>query len=130
MTYLLDTNTCVSYLRQGAASPVAARLAGVKPGEVVLCSVVVSELLFSALRSRDLAKWETLPIALAPSLDAGEAEVWSGCCTIDGQGKPMIFYTSIAPGKSADLPRKNIDEISCHKPLTIGPSGRHRRPHH
>jgi len=52
-------------------------------------------------RSRDLVKWETLPIALAPSTDAGEAEVWSGCCTINGQGQPMIFYTSIAPGKSA-----------------------------
>jgi beta-fructofuranosidase len=53
------------------------------------------------VRSRDLAKWETLPIALAPATEAGEAEVWSGCCTINGRGKPMIFYTSIAPGKSA-----------------------------
>lgn len=52
-------------------------------------------------RSRDLAKWETLPIALWPSTEAGEAEVWSGCCTINGDGEPMIFYTSIAPGKSA-----------------------------
>src|SRR5205085_863708 len=49
----------------------------------------------------DLAKWERLLIALAPSLEAGEAEVWSGCCTINGEGQPMIFYTSIAPGKSA-----------------------------
>src|SRR5438445_420401 len=53
------------------------------------------------VRSRDLAKWEHLPIALGPSLDAGEAEIWSGCCTINGLGQPMIFYTSIAPGKSA-----------------------------
>lgn len=53
------------------------------------------------VRSRDLAKWEPLPIALWPSSEAGEAEVWSGCCTINGLGKPMIFYTSIAPGKSA-----------------------------
>ncbi len=53
------------------------------------------------VRSRDLVKWEHLPIALAPSTDAGEAEVWSGCCTINGRGEPMIFYTSIAPGKSA-----------------------------
>ncbi|HWF18903.1 MAG TPA: glycoside hydrolase family 32 protein, partial [Verrucomicrobiae bacterium] len=53
------------------------------------------------VRSRDLAKWETLPIALWPSTELGEAEVWSGCCTINGEGKPMIFYTSIAPGKSA-----------------------------
>jgi beta-fructofuranosidase len=53
------------------------------------------------VRSRDLAKWEHLPIALWPSTEAGETEVWSGCCTINGKGEPMIFYTSIAPGKSA-----------------------------
>jgi len=53
------------------------------------------------VRSRDLAKWEHLPIALAPSSDAGETEIWSGCCTINGKGEPMAFYTSIAPGKSA-----------------------------
>ncbi len=52
------------------------------------------------VRSRDLARWEALPIALAPSTEAGETEVWSGCCTINGEGKPMIFYTSIAAGKS------------------------------
>jgi beta-fructofuranosidase len=53
------------------------------------------------VRSRDLAKWEHLPIALAPSNDRGEESVWSGCCVINGQGQPMAFYTSIAPGKSA-----------------------------
>ena len=53
------------------------------------------------VRSRDLAKWEPLPIALWPSTEAGESEVWSGCCTINGLGEPMCFYTSIAPGKSA-----------------------------
>jgi beta-fructofuranosidase len=52
------------------------------------------------VRSRDLAKWETQPIALAPATEAGEAEVWSGCCTVNGSGDPMIFYTSIAAGKS------------------------------
>lgn len=52
------------------------------------------------VRSRDLAKWERLPIALWPSSELGESEVWSGCCTINGQGEPMIFYTSIAAGKS------------------------------
>lgn len=51
-------------------------------------------------RSRDLAKWETLPIAIAPSNDKGEESIWSGCCTINGAGQPMIFYTSIALGKS------------------------------
>jgi len=53
------------------------------------------------VRSRDLVKWEHLPIAIAPSNDKGEESIWSGCCTVNGEGKPMIFYTSIAPGKPA-----------------------------
>ncbi|MDR3378658.1 MAG: glycoside hydrolase family 32 protein [Verrucomicrobiae bacterium] len=53
------------------------------------------------VRSRDLVKWEALPIALAPSGDLGEAAIWSGCCTLNGLGQPMIFYTSIGVGKSA-----------------------------
>jgi beta-fructofuranosidase len=53
------------------------------------------------VRSRDLAKWEPLPIALWPSTELGEESIWSGCCTINGEGKPMAFYTSIGQGKSA-----------------------------
>jgi tRNA(fMet)-specific endonuclease VapC len=54
--YLLDTNTCIHYLRHGTGSPVASRLANAQPGDVVLCSMVLGELLFGALRSRDVAK--------------------------------------------------------------------------
>jgi len=53
------------------------------------------------VRSRDLVKWEPLPIALAPSNDKGEEAIWSGSCTLNGLGQPMIFYTSISQGKSA-----------------------------
>lgn len=53
------------------------------------------------VRSRDLVKWEHLPIAIAPSGDKGEDSIWSGCCTINGEGRPVIFYTSIGTGKSA-----------------------------
>ncbi len=53
------------------------------------------------VRSRDLVKWEPLPIAVAPSQDLGEESIWSGCCTINRTGQPMIFYTSIGLGKSA-----------------------------
>jgi len=53
------------------------------------------------VRSRDLVKWEPLPIAIAPSGDLGEDSIWSGCCTLNGLGQPMIFYTSIGKGKSA-----------------------------
>jgi beta-fructofuranosidase len=53
------------------------------------------------VRSRDLVKWEPLPIALWPSTELGEESIWSGCCTINGDGQPMAFYTSIGHGKSA-----------------------------
>jgi len=53
------------------------------------------------VRSRDLVTWEQLPIAIAPSGDKGEESIWSGCCTVNGAGRPMIFYTSIGKGKSA-----------------------------
>jgi beta-fructofuranosidase len=52
-------------------------------------------------RSRDLVRWEHLPIALWPSKEVGEEHVFSGCALINNQGQPMIFYTSIAQGKSA-----------------------------
>jgi len=60
------------------------------------------------VRSRDLVKWEALPIALWPSTDMGEAGVWSGCCTINGSGEPMIFYTSIAAGPIRPNPRGTV----------------------
>jgi beta-fructofuranosidase len=47
------------------------------------------------VRSRDLAHWEPLPIALAPTSEKGETGIWSGSCTINGNGQPMIFYTSV-----------------------------------
>src|SRR5579862_8016439 len=53
------------------------------------------------VRSRNLTKWEALPIAIAPSGDRGEESIWSGCCTINGLGQPMVFYTSIGRGKPA-----------------------------
>src|SRR6185295_19235782 len=39
--------------------------------------------------------------ALWPSRESGETEVWSGCCTLNGRGEPMIFYTSIARDRPA-----------------------------
>jgi len=55
------------------------------------------------VRSRDLVKWEPLPIALWPSQEKNETEIWSGCCTVNGLGQPMIFYTSVARGQPADI---------------------------
>jgi len=53
-------------------------------------------------RSRDLMHWEPLPIALWPSQEAGEEHVFSGCTTLDDEGRPLAFYTSIGRGKPAE----------------------------
>ena len=53
-------------------------------------------------RSRDLVRWQHLPVALWPSEEQGEEHVFSGCATTTTKGQPLIFYTSIAKGKSAE----------------------------
>ena len=56
MTWLLDTNACVNYLRSGSGSRIAEHLAEKNAADVVLCSVVRAELLFGALRSNRVAE--------------------------------------------------------------------------
>src|SRR5436309_2686280 len=68
-------------------------------------------------RSRDLVHWEHLPIALWPSREAGEEHVFSGCANINSRGQPMIFYTSIARGKSASDHAEQWAAISEDKDL-------------
>ena len=50
-------------------------------------------------RSQDLVHWEHQPIALWPSVGQGENHCFSGSAAINGDGKVMLFYTSI--GKRA-----------------------------
>jgi len=52
-------------------------------------------------RSTDLVHWEDLPWALLPMKDRGERRCNSGCVTLDGNGKPMIFYTFVPARKDA-----------------------------
>ena len=53
MVYLVDTNTCVEYLRQ-RNSAVVARFAATPPGDIRLCSVVKAELYHGAHRSQQV----------------------------------------------------------------------------
>jgi beta-fructofuranosidase len=69
-------------------------------------------------RSKDLIHWEHLPIAIAPSKERGEEHVFSGCCTVNGEGKAMIFYTSIGrrePEQWAAIAQD--DELTAWKKL-------------
>ena len=63
MTYLLDTNVWVTFLRN-PNSPVVPRLRAKQPRDVCVCSVVVGELYYGCLRSanptRNRAKVEAL----------------------------------------------------------------------
>jgi tRNA(fMet)-specific endonuclease VapC len=51
VSHILDTNAFVDHLRRGPKSKVTAKLLGAPPGSVYLCSVVLGELIFGAVRS-------------------------------------------------------------------------------
>jgi len=51
--------------------------------------------LWAHARSKDLVRWEDLPWAFLPMKDRGERRCNSGCITLDGGGRPMIFYTYV-----------------------------------
>ena len=52
MSYLLDTNAFVDHLRRGPASKVTAKLLAAPSGSVYLCTVVLAELVYGAIRRR------------------------------------------------------------------------------
>ncbi len=72
-------------------------------------------------RSRDLVRWEHLPIALAP--EDGESGVWSGSAFIGPNGVPKLFYTSIRDGKPANLYAEQ------HVAVPVGPELIHWERH-
>jgi tRNA(fMet)-specific endonuclease VapC len=66
MTYLPDTNACITLLRQRNPA-LMARWQAAKASEVLLCSVVVYELRHGAERSSDPAREHAkLDVFLAP----------------------------------------------------------------
>ncbi len=129
MKYLLDTNTCVHYLRYGAGSPVDARLAAATPGDVVLCSVVVAELLFGALRSRDVARNLADVRAFVAGFrsldfDAQAAEAYAGVrADLAAKGTPIgpndLLIAAIALANGLTLVTHNTAEFSRVVGLTL-----------
>ncbi len=55
MTYLLDTNVCISYLN-GRSKQIVQRLQSLPVNQVAVCSVVKAELFFGAMKSQTPAK--------------------------------------------------------------------------
>jgi len=76
--------------------------------------------LWAHARSKDLVHWENLDWALLPMVERGETRCNSGCVTLDGNGRPMIFYTFVhakryAPGRTPK--REQWAAIACDEDL-------------
>lgn len=122
MTHLLDTNSCINHLRLGPASNVTTKLAAASPGEVVLCSVVVAELLYGAHRSAKKA--QTLSEVRnfcgqfhSLAFDDHAAEEYGELrAHLDAVGTPIgpndLLIASIALAKSLTLVTHNTNEFN------------------
>ena len=66
MRYLLDTNACIKYIN-GDSESVKMKLQSYKPEDIILCSIVKSELMYGVLKSTNKTKnREKLNLFFAP----------------------------------------------------------------
>ena len=129
MKYLLDTNACVSHLRSAGKSKVGRRLAAASGSDVVLCSIVRSELVFGAHRSRDAATnlaevllfvngFASLPFDDVAADICGELRA-----KLTGSGLPIgpydIMIASIALANGVTLVTHNTSEFQRVPNLAI-----------
>ena len=63
------------------------------------------------VRSKDLATWEHLPIALVPQREKGELRCNSGSVALGGDGTPMIFYTFVPANEMGPNVPKNVTRL-------------------
>lgn len=129
MTHLLDANACIDHLRLGASSRVAAKLATMSVGSVVLCSVVRAELMYGARRSANpnvaLAKTEAFCRAFASvPFDDAAADVY-GLIKADlfARGTPIgphdLLIAAIALANNLTLVTHNSKEFSRVRGLQL-----------
>jgi tRNA(fMet)-specific endonuclease VapC len=122
VTWLLDTNVCVHYLRSGDGSPIATHMAEQNAEDVVLCSVVRAELVFGALKSRDaaenlakvkqfLSRFLSLPFDDVAANAYGQirADLTKCGMTI---GPNDLMIASIASARDMTLVTHNVGEFS------------------
>lgn len=121
MIYLLDTNTCIVYLR-GRNLGVIRRMAALSPRDVAVCSIVKTELFHGAMLSRDptrtlrvqqafLAQFVSLPFDDEAALICGRIRG-----QLTAQGSPIGPYdaqiAAIAIAHSLTLVTHNTREFS------------------
>ena len=128
MKYLLDSNTCIVYLKQ-ADSGVRRRLERQSPQDIVVCSVVKAELFYGAKKSKkaeeNLAKQRKFfsHFLSLPFDDAG-AEIYGDIrADLETKGTPIGAYdlqiAAIALANSLILVTHNTREFSRIRDLMI-----------
>ena len=121
MTYLLDTNVWVAFLRN-PNSPIVPRLRARQPGDVCVCSVVVGELYYGCLCSANptanRAKVEALmrPYRSLPFDDAAAEQYASVRRHLESLGAPIGPYdvqiAAIALANGCAVVTHNTEEFS------------------
>jgi tRNA(fMet)-specific endonuclease VapC len=128
MSYLLDTNACVTHLRQ-PHSPLSQRLGATPAAHVRLCSVVVAELYYGAHRSAQAAVNVGKVAAFVQQFvsfpfDDAAAEEFARIRThLEAQGQPIGPYdlqiAAIALVTGVTLVTHNTKEFGRVPGLTI-----------
>jgi len=118
--YLLDTNACIAHLR--GVGKVTARLRALVPSEVAVCSVVRSELMFGAARSRDPMRERGVveaflaPMSSLPFDDTAADRYAAIRLTLERQGMRIGAYdlqiAAIALSQGLTLVTHNTQEFS------------------
>jgi len=129
MTHILDTNTCIQYLRYGVKSPVTKRIAAANPGDLALCSIVAGELLYGARRSNNVAKklaevrkfcglFPSLPVDDAAAEESAEIRA-----DLAAVGTPIgpndLLIAGVARANGLTLVTHNTAEFSRVKGLAL-----------
>ena len=127
MKYLLDTNTCIRYLKGDLG--IVRRLLLLPPSDIAVCSIVKAELFYGSMRSNDptqtlrvqqrfLAQFVSLPFDDQGGLIHGRIRA-----QLDALGTPIGPYdlqiAAIALANNLTLVTHNIREFSRVEGLQI-----------
>ena len=123
MKYLLDSNTCIGWLRLSQPKLVA-RIAQENPSDLVICSIVVCELIYGAERAapehRANNRWRVAQLrqqfTSLPFDDTAAEECGRVRAHLAALGTPIgpndLLIASIARSQSLTLVTHNTSEFS------------------
>ena len=128
MKYLLDTNVCIRVLN-GSSADVVARLGGLDPSEVAMCTVVRAELVFGARKSTHVAENLRLvdalfePFVCLPFDDRAADAYGSVRADLERVGRPIgpndLLIAATALANSLILVTHNTSEFGRGPGLSV-----------